>query len=246
MNPLSENWITEKTLDFEYKKYLLLAWLQSVESDFRTVRLYPALSELIAHYRNATLLSQNKSDLSSQFPRKITGIEKHGLQLEFEALMHDDESMIAIERLLNFSIPKFEEWMKEGRAIYEFIEGGIELSPVGIIPLRTSEGYLLLSQNAGDTRVYSYEMTILRQAQDSVYDNPDAGWRSLRTAYISSWKRNFTNTFESIKAELIRTITVLPNPAVFVAISERDIPMEPTFLPIAKRMLLREISVSRQ
>lgn len=237
-NPLSENWITEKTLDFEYKKYLLLAWLQRVESDFRTVRLYPSLSELISHYRNATLLSQNKSDLASQFPRKITGIEKHGLQLEFEALMRDDESMIAIERLLNFSIPKFEEWMKEGRAIYEFLEGGIELTPVGIVPLHTSEGYLLLSQHAGDTRVYSYEMTI--------YDNADSGWRSLRTTYISSWKRTFTNTFESIKAELIRTIHVLPNPAVFVAISEREIPMEPTFLPIAKRMLLKEISVSRQ
>jgi hypothetical protein len=238
MNPLSENWITEKTLDFEYKKYLLLAWLQSVESNFRTIRLYPALSELISHYRNASLLSQNKSDLSSQFPRKITGIEKHGLQMEFEELMHDDESMIAIERLLNFSIPKFEEWMKEGRAIYEFLESGIELSPVGIVPLRTCEGYLLLCQNVGDTRVYSYEMTI--------YDNADSGWRSLRTTYISSWKRTFTNTFESIKAELIRTIHVLPNPAVFVAISERELPMEPTFLPIAKRMLLKEISVSRQ
>ncbi len=238
MNPLSENWITEKTLDFEYKKYLLLAWLQSVENDFRTIRLYPALSELISHYRNATILSQNKTDLASQFPRKITGIEKDGLQLEFQALMQDDESMIAIERLLTFSIPKFEEWMKEGRAIYEFIESGIELSPVGIVPLHTSEGYLLLSQNAGDTRVYNYEMTI--------YDNPESGWRSLRTTYIASWKRTFTNTFESIKAELIRTNQALPNPAVYVAVSGKDIPLEPTFLPIAKRMLLREISVSRQ
>ena len=236
MQPLSENWITEKTLDFEYKKYLLLAWLQRVESDFRTVRLYPSLSELIAHYRNATILNQNKNELTAQFPKKITGIDKHGLQLEFEALMQDDETMIAIERLLNFSIPKFEEWMKEGRAIYEFIESGIELTPVGIVPLRTSEGYLFLSQSTGgDTRVYNYEMTI--------YDSAESGWRSLRTTYISSWKRSLTNTFESIKAELIRTVNDLPNPAVYVAVSERDIPVEPTFLPIAKRMLLREISI---
>lgn len=235
MKPLSENWITEKTLDFEYKKYLLLAWLQSVENDFRTICLYPALSDLIGHYRNATILSQNKNDLASQFPRKISGIDSKGVQLEFEALMQDDESMIAVERLLNYSIPKFEEWMKEGRAIYEFIESGIEFMPVGIVPLHTSEGYLLLSQGTGDTRVYGYEMTI--------YDAHDTGWRSLRTNYISSWKRTFTNTFESIKADLIRTIDVLPNPAVFVAVSERDLPLEPTFLPIAKRMLLKEISV---
>jgi hypothetical protein len=235
MNPLSENWITERTLDFEYKKYLLLAWLQSVESDFRTIRLYPALSELISHYRNATMLSQNKRDLASQFPRKLTGIDQQGVMLEFEALLQDDESMIAIEKILSYSIPKFEEWMNEGRAIYEFIESGIELSPVGIVPLRTSEGYLFLSQEKNDTRVYSYEMTL--------YDNAGSGWRSLRTSYISSWKHSFTNTFESIKAELIRTFRMLPNPAVYVAVSGRAIPLEPTFLPIAKRMLLREISV---
>ncbi len=234
--PLSENWITEKTLDFEYKKYLLLAWLQRVETDFRTIRLYPSLSELISHYRNATLLSQNKQDLDTHFPKRITGIDRRGLQLEFEKLLQDDESMQAIQRLLEFSIPKFEEWMKEGRAIYEFIESGIEFSPVGIVPLHTAEGYLFLSQSNADTLVYSYEMTI--------YDRADSGWRSLRTDYVSCWKKTFTNTFESIKAELIRTIDTMPNPAVYVAVSERTIPNEATFLPIAKRMLLREISVN--
>jgi hypothetical protein len=234
MKALSENWITEKTLDFEYKKYLLLAWLQSVESEFRTVQLYPALSALITHYRNATILSQNKLELSAHFPRKLTGIDQQGLQLEFEALMRDDESMHTIQRLLEFSIPKFEEWIKEGRAIYELLESTIELSPVGIVPLRTAEGYLLLSQS-GETRAYSYEMTI--------YDHSDSGWRALRTTYVSSWKKTIANTFESIKAELIRTFKVLPNPAVYVAVTSQTIPLEPTFLPIAKRMLLREISV---
>jgi hypothetical protein len=235
MKSLSENWITEKTLDFEYKKYLLLGWLQSVENNFRTLRLYPSLSELIVHYRNATVLIQNKQDLAAHFPKRITGIDQAGLQLEFERLLRDDESMQAIQRLLEFSIPKFEEWMNEGRAIYEFIERGIEFAPVGIVPLRTAEGYLFLSQSTTGTAVYSYEMTI--------YDNADSGWRSLRTSYVDSWQRNFSNTFETIKAELIRTLQVLPNPAVYVAVSNRDLPLESTFLPIAKRMLLREISV---
>ena len=50
MDKLSENWITEKHIDLEYKRYVLLAYLQHVSEQFEEVRLYPALSELVNHY----------------------------------------------------------------------------------------------------------------------------------------------------------------------------------------------------
>lgn len=238
MERLSENWMTENNLDFEYKKYILLAWLQQVERDFKTVQLYPALADLIAHYRRARQLQQNKSELSALFPKQIKGLSKDGLQLEFESLLDDDEMMQALERILNYSIPRFEERVNEGRGIYEFIESGIEMTPVGIVPLRTSEGYLFLAQGKEDTRVYSYEMTI--------YSHLDSPWRALRTDFISQWKRSITNSFETIKSELIRNIRELPNPAVYVAVSDQTIPVEETFLPIAKRMLMRELVTGQQ
>lgn len=234
MERLSENWLTENNLDFEYKKYVLLAWLQRVERDFRTIQLYPALADLIAHYRRAKQLQQNKSELAALFPKQLKGLSKDGIQLEFESLLEDDEMMKALERILDYSIPKFEERVNEGRGIYEFVENGIEMTPVGIVPLRTSEGYLFLSQGKEDTRVYSYELQIFSQ-----HDSP---WRALRTDYISEWKRSITNSFDSIKSELIRSIRELPNPAVYVAVTDQTIPLEGTFLPIAKRMLMREIS----
>lgn len=232
--PLSENWITENNLDFEYKKYVLLAWLQSVEQDFRTVQLYPALAELLAHYRRAIQLRQNKTDLSSLFPKQLKGFGKDALEPEFESLMEDDEMMQSLERILEFSIPKFEERLNDGKSIYEFIERGIEMTPVGIVPLRTSEGYLFLSQKNSGTAVYSYEMTIYSQ-----YDSP---WRALRTQFISEWKKSVTNSFEAIKTELIRVNKNLPNPAVYAAVSEHCIPLDASFLPVAKRMLLRTLS----
>jgi hypothetical protein len=235
MKPLSENWITERTLDFEYKKYVLLAWLQSVEDDFRTIQLYPALGELIAHYRRAVQLRQNKTELSSLFPKQLKGISKDGTA-EFESLIEDDEMILALERILEFSIPKLEEHVQEGKNIYDFVENGIEMSPVGIVPLRTSEGYLFLSQGQSDTKVYSYSMTL--------YTQGDSPWRALRTEYVADWKRSITNSFEAIKTELIRLNKTLPNPAVYAAVSDHDIPYETSFLPVAKRMLLKTISAA--
>lgn len=236
MKPLSENWMTERTLDFEYKKYVLLSWLQSIERDFKTIQLYPALGELIAHYRRAVQLRQNKDDIAALFPKQLTGIGKENLELDFQTLLDDDEMMQALERILEFSIPKFEEWVNEGKNIYEFVERGIEMTPVGIVPLRNSEGYLFLSQGSEDIRVYNYEMTI--------YSHPDSPWRSLKTYYIAEWKKSIANSFEAIKLELIRNIRTLPNPAVYVAISELNLPVDGAFLPVAKRMLLRNISAA--
>ena len=42
MPKLSKDWITEKHIDFEYKKYVLLAYLQEVEKHFEMTSLYPA------------------------------------------------------------------------------------------------------------------------------------------------------------------------------------------------------------
>ena len=44
---LKENWLTEGLIDFEYKKYQLLAYLKRVKDSFNKVELYPFLSDLV-------------------------------------------------------------------------------------------------------------------------------------------------------------------------------------------------------
>ena len=48
---LSETWITDHTIDFEYKKYLLLAYFKEVEDYFSQTKLYPYYSGLKNHYK---------------------------------------------------------------------------------------------------------------------------------------------------------------------------------------------------
>ena len=63
MERLNENWITENHIDFEYKKYLLLAYLQHVSERFTETKLYPAFGELVQHYRNLVSLRDQKKNL---------------------------------------------------------------------------------------------------------------------------------------------------------------------------------------
>ena len=75
MQKLNDNWITEKHIDFEYKKYVLLAYFQEVSNDFNGVRLYPVLSDLITHYRNTLAFKENKGRIANAFPKRISSID---------------------------------------------------------------------------------------------------------------------------------------------------------------------------
>ena len=84
MGKLSDNWISEGWVDFEYKKYLLLAYLQDVEKDFKSVKLYPPLAELIHHYQKLENLDKTRNEFKKQIEEGKSIYEFIEDQLEIE------------------------------------------------------------------------------------------------------------------------------------------------------------------
>ena len=60
------------------------------------------------------------------------------------------------------------------------------------------------------------------------------------------WQRNIAHTYEHIKSELIRNRSELPNPAVYSIETGLSFPVDETLLPIAKRSLVKYISVRKR
>lgn len=235
MNTLSENWITEKLIDFEYKRYLLLGYLQKVSEDFTESRLYPSLSELMNHYQNVLTIKEQKRSLFDSFPERMTGTDLSGFRMIYQKILDDDQIMQEIENIIEFSIPQFQKYISEGKAIYDFIESHLSISPVGIIPLHADEGYLLLKYSpGGDTLVYEYQITI--------FEKPDEKYRGISTQFLCTYSKSIHNTFENIKQDLIRYHHKLPNPATYVVESEIQVPLQETFLPLAKRTLVKYVA----
>lgn len=235
MKSLSANWITEKHIDFEYKKYILLAYLQEVSQNFEENRLYPVLSELVSHYRNTLSLKENKNHLFEQFPGRIEKADLESMKLIYKKIVKDDALMKEIECIIDYSLPQFEKQLNIGKKIYDYIEEHLTIMPVGVVPLYAHEGYFLLKDGLNkDTKVYEYQITIFEQ--------PEEKFRGIHTNYITSYSKNFINTFESIKTDLIRNNSKLPNPATYAIETDMVLPLEETFLPIAKRALVKYIN----
>ena len=235
MKSLSETWFAEGYIDFELKKYTLLAYLKEINKYFNESKLYPQLSDIIFHYNNLIAFRENKKLLQEHFPKKLTGIQLEKLELLYQQMIEDNELMQELEDIINYSAGEMKGTINSGVEIYELVEEKIIISPIGIIPLDTKEGYFFLNTTIQkQTLVYHYRL--------SFFEKHDEKYRSIKTAYVNSWDKNFVNTFESIKSELIKYRNQLPNPAVYSIQIELGFPVEETLLPVAKRSLVKYIS----
>ncbi|PQV61327.1 hypothetical protein CLV53_103179 [Sediminibacterium magnilacihabitans] len=236
MKTLSQTWFADGYIDFELKKYTLLAYLQEINSYFNQNKLYPQLADLIFHYNNLVAFRENKKYLQEQFPKKLTGIQIEKLQLLYESLVQDDELMQELEEIINYASSNMKRTITSATQIYEFVESTLTIEPIGIMPMDHTEGYFMLCEGAcKNTWVYQYRL--------SIFEKHDEKYRSIKTEFVDVWQRNFVNSYQSIKAQLIKNRSDFPNPAVYSVETALTIPMEETLLPIAKRSLVKFISL---
>lgn len=239
MKTLSQTWFADGYIDFELKKYTLLSYLQEINKCFCENKLYPQFADLIFHYNNLVAFRENKKYLQEQFPKKLTGIQLEKLQLLYESLVEDDELMQELEDIISYASSTMKRTITSGTEIYEFVEHTLSIEPVGIVPLDHTEGYFLLCEGqCRNTWVYQYHL--------SIFEKHDEKYRSIKTEFVDVWQRSIVNSYQNIKAQLIKNRSDLPNPAVYSVETELSLPMEETLLPIAKRSLVRYITTENQ
>jgi hypothetical protein len=233
MVDLTQDWLTDGHIDLEYKKYLLLAYLQQVDEHFAARRLYPPLAELIDHYRQLAHFRSQKAVLAQQFPKEISAIDLAQYKLLYRS-MTDSDMLQVLDEIVDFAMPQIHERMDIGRELYEEAETGAKVITVGIQPLHTDEGYLLLHD-------YLTRMIHVYYYQLSIYESAEGRYRGIHTRWVSDYTSSISNTYEHIKYELAHT-TVLTTPATYAMEFRDHYPLQETMLPVAKRLLVKYIA----
>jgi hypothetical protein len=237
MKSLGINWFIEGSIDFEHKKYILLDYLQEINRHFDKSKLYPNLTDLIFHYNNLLNFKSNKSALQQAFPQRLTKADIEAVKLTYEKIVQDDFSMKEIENIISYALHKMDPALQTGKEIYDFVESRLNIDPVGVVPLMPYNGYFSLRNGTDRTNwVYEYQFTI--------FENKDDKFRGINVQFVKTYEQSITTTPEAIKLDLIRRRRHLPNPAVYYVYSDISFPLEQTLLPVAKRSLVKFISVA--
>ncbi len=235
MKTLPKNWITEGLIDFEYKKYQLLAYLQEVEREFKAVRLYPILGDLIEHYRTLNELNSGKTELRKFFPKALNGIDFSTAELKYESKVEEDSLMQEIGQITSFALPKLKHQIEGGKAIYEFVEDQVEFEPVGIQPIYNREGYILMTRESkSDIHVFRYRSNFIQLSGEL--------FRGITFWLVGIFQKSLFYTLEKLKMHLAREVGDLPNPATWRLHSSHLFPIEETLIPVGKRLLMKSVS----
>ncbi|MGB0524671.1 MAG: hypothetical protein ACPGJS_16985 [Flammeovirgaceae bacterium] len=231
---LLDNWLTNGLIDFEYKQYILLAYLKHVRKAFEQRKLYPTFSDLIFHYKNLILVRDGKQLLYQNFPKEISRADFEKLELSYKQIVDDDEVMQTLTDIIFFAIPKFEGLLENGKELYELLASQIELEPIGISPLVPDQGYVFMNP-------YKQKETLIYQFQSTIFESAEERYRGISMTFIESIRKGIGTTYENIKLSLIRKYK-LANPAAFLLVAKVPCPLEEAFLPISKRKLMEHIA----
>lgn len=232
---LDPNWVTSGLLDFEFKKYILLDYMQKCQAAFHATKLYPPLSDLCLHYKNMVDLQNGLEHLEHYFPKMLTGIDAQKIEMVYQEFPLKNQEIETIQEIIEFALPMVKKAIADGKDIYEFVEQHLAIEPIGLMPLYKNEGYLLIhTSTASDVFVYKYHQSYL------VLQNER--FRQLQMEYVTHTTLSFTNTLENIKLDLIRKDPSLPQPATFDCVCGIGVPLEETLVPIAQRAALQHLS----
>ena len=235
MERLDENWLTNGLIDFEYKKYILLSYLKTVRENFNDKKLFPYMSDLIFHYRNLQLFKEKKEIIVKGFPKEISEADFKNLKIYYKKLIEDDEIMEELNSIIEYSTSRMKFSLDEGKEVYESFEKSIQIIPIGLVPLNFSEGYVFITElKHSFYQVYRYMITVFENSMDK--------YRAINFQHIGTFKKMISETYESVKRNLIREHKELPNPATYLIQSTVEIPFEESYLPIAKRMLMKYVN----
>ena len=234
---LSETWFIEGYIDFELQKYRLLAYLKEVKQSFNETKLYPQLTDIVAHYNNLSAFRTNKQLLRDTFPKKINRLDMQKLEVVYERMLADNELMQELEHITDYALAEMRTTISEGARIYDFVEKQLAIETVGIMPLYKSEGYVFIRcGNVAEVRIYNYTVTL--------FEHHDTRYKGIKMQYIDSREKNMANTYEQIKLDIVRAIRTLPNPAVYKVEFPLNVPFNETLLPVAKRALVKHITLN--
>ena len=233
MVELKHDWLTDGHIDFEYKKYMLLAYLQQVEQDFDAKKLYPKFSDLLEHYRNLKILQEQKLIATNSFPKEIFNLDFEKFKVEYRSLFKDEELIKEIDEIVAFAIPEFRNKMSLGKELYEEVEDKVEIFAVGLLPLQIEEGYFMLSDFTNRMiNVYNYNISIFESAMEK--------FRGIHASLVSQYEMTISNTYQNIKYELIKNSRQMP--AIYALEFKEPYPLTETMLPVAKRMLVKYLT----
>lgn len=218
---LNTDWFLEPVIDFETKKFQLLAYLQNKQKELASQRLYHSHNELKEKYLALEEVIKSKGRLENAIPKEIENIDWKNLRLVYKEEHFLSEKMNELMDIIYYAYPKINSCRIDFSEEIEKIKNEIQIDVVGILPNYLKDGYIILEQPSG-YYLFTYEIQAVLDLQ---------GEKRILHEYLNTYKNTLLYSPNGIKKDILEKKK--NNPAVFVVSCSTEIPIYETLLPLS-------------
>ena len=232
---METDWLFQEPIDFEHKKYVLLAYFKKIDEKLNQNKLYPTFIELSLHLASLQTLIKEHVVLSTN--KNFTSYDDEVLLKELTAKSIpnlEDKDMNEVNKIIKHSSDKFLEYFNIVKSYWTVIYDSIELNiKRNRKSLSKPKGYMVYTENETN-KIYIWEY-VLNALSPSV----DEYNISLSLIYEGDKKGTSLNKIlENDSKFTERERKTVP---VFDFKSSVVYPIEETLLPLFKRKMLAYI-----
>lgn len=224
---LQQDWLLDKHIDFEYKQYIVLDYLQKIDDCLAKNELQPALSELSERLHDLIIFSGKLEEIKkNRKDKELVSLDFYNKRLVYKT--GEDHLMIELENIVHYALPllflKYDEMIERHDSLLKTIA----ISHLGLFAQSSSEvGYFFL-KNGPSVSLYEY-------IRYPLFDQDEDEFISIRLSkdYGSGdfdyWKMKDGHIAESTTSRIYNYMLI---------IAEGELPLEATLLPLCKKKIL--------
>lgn len=234
MTVLDENWLTNGLIDIEYKKYIMMSYIQHVQNKFSDKKLYPVFNDLKSHYQNLQEFNKEKHAIEESFPKRISKFDLNEMKIRYRQVISREGWASELNEIVQTGLKLFGESIEVGNELVREIIEAITIAPIGVLPIYKNEGYILVSTESSDSiKIFKYALSPIVGLGES---------EQISTSFVASRARTLMFTYEKIKSQIARAYTSMPNPATYSVHCADIVPFTETLLPVVKNLLRSRIA----
>ncbi len=210
---LSDFWLTSDPIDFEHKKYLLLAYEQRNNQHLKSKKIYPYLTDIVDKlmYVNEFIKNIKSFENSSTEIDKIDWIKK---EIYYKSKV-DDNSFDEIKQIALYSRDILSDLYIQFKNLYDDVDGSIVISGNQFSIFDKYQGYLIMKYGKKE-KIMNYEI------YKTLFPEP-------------------TFHLKTSKANLAEYYTTRYNRNIFEIIVNESYPPKETTIPVIRRKFLMHL-----
>jgi hypothetical protein len=238
---METNWILQEPIDLEHKQYVLLDYLQKLDKNLNSFKLYPQFQEISLHLANINLLVEKGQILSLNRVLKDPDDEILLSDLAPGIIPQlNDEELLEVYKICQYTSPKLTDYFNHAKAIWEIVNDTVSINPIqNRKKIEPKQGLFYLEYN-DKTLLYEF---LLKPIKRGVTET------KCHIKKISECeKKDFENVIKQVKRPLIKNLQeeiIYKNLILFKVSHNNAFPLKETLLPIVKRKIMNYMIQSK-